>query len=354
MKQLNITIMKKNLYQFTTIFLLCLFSSTVFGQQNILYVGKTDDPVDTKMMEFLYEEGYSPIFVSEDDFKNSPYDEAAGYDGYDAIFISEVVGSGSVVNFKNAGFPIPCVSTEGYCVRVDRWDFITNNDEQFKQASSADLNSDILTLVIEDADNWITSNYDTPYDLVWSTAEDPTALGVTGCKLNENVPDAVELGVFLQDIMADFPSFWAIPEGSTLISDNSVTLPNIVVLGVIGPGLGDYATDDYNMLVVNSLKWVTGDYEIPEDIISAMKYDLNVWPNPTNGIVNVSFDLPLSGNVRINVYNVTGSLVKTLVSDYLTAGNNTLQVDLSGMADAQYFYEIHIENEILRGKICKN
>lgn len=345
--------MKTNLYKFTLIFLVFIISSATYAQYNIMYVGVTDDPVDTKMMEALFSEGYTTTFVSEDDFKNPPYDEASGYDGYDAIFISEVVGSGSVVNFKNAGFPIPCVSTEGYCVRVDRWDFLTDNDAQFLQASSTDLTADVLTLVLDETDNWISSNYDTPYDLVWSTVEDPTTCGVTGFKLDENVPDAVELGVFLQDVMQDFPSMWAIPEGATLISDNSVVLPNIVIIGVIGPGLGDYATPEYNELIVNSLKWVTGDYEVIESIDNVQQYDLDVWPNPTNGIATVSLTLPVSGNVSINVYNITGKLMQSFDADYLTGGENTLRLDLSGLAASQYIYEIITDGEILRGKICK-
>lgn len=352
--KLNQTIMKTNLYKITFLFLVFIISSTTYAQYNLLYVGVTDDPVDTKMTEFLFSEGYTTTFVSEDEFKNSPYDDAAGYDGYDAIFISEVVGSSSVVNFKNAGFPIPCVSTEGYCVRVDRWDLITDNDAQFKQLSSDDgITDDVLTLVIEDVDHWISSNYDTPYDLVWSTAAIDN-LGVTGCKLSENVPDAVQLGVFLQDVMQEFPSMWAIPEGATLISDDAVVLPNMVIIGVIGPGLGDYATQEYNELIVNSLKWVTGDYVIPESITDLEQYNLNVWPNPTNGIFTVSLTLPVSRDIRINIYDITGALVETIDNNYFTAGLNTIQIDLSDKAAAQYIYEIVAGNDILRGKICKN
>jgi hypothetical protein len=355
--------MKTKFYKITFILLVIMMGNTAFAQYNLLYVGKGDagvtepsDPVDVKLTEFLFSQGYTTNFVGENDYKAAPYDDAATYEAYDAIFISEVVGSGSVVNYKTAGFPIPCVSTEGYCVRTDKWALITDNDAQFLQLSSADVTADVLTLVIEDVDHWIASNYDTPYDLVWSSVDvtENNQIGVTGYKLDENVDGAVELGSFLIEGMAGFPSLWAIPEGSTLISDGDVTLPNIVIIGVIGPGLGDYATQEFNELVVNSLKWVTGDYEVPESIINASYNNLNVWPNPTNSIVNVSFDLAVSGNVRINIYNITGSLVETITSDYLTAGNNSLQIDLTNMADGQYFYEILTSDEILKGKIYKN
>jgi hypothetical protein len=353
MKHLKNTIMKANLYKITLVLLVFILGNTAFAQNNLLYVGVTDDPVDNSLTEYLGQVGYAVTFVSQDDFKVAPYDDAAAYEAYDAIYISEVVGSGSVVNFKTAGFPIPCVSSEGYCVRAERWDFLTDNDAQFLQLSSADVTEEVKTLVINDVDHWIASNYDTPYDLIWTNAEIDN-LGVTGCKLDENVDGAVELGSFLVEAMAEFPSFWAIPEGSTLISDGSVELPNIVVIGVIGPGLGEFATSEYNELIVNSLKWVTGDYEVPESIINVQEYDLNVWPNPTNGIVNISFTLPVSGSVQINVYDITGSLVKTTSSDFLMAGSNIINLDFSRMAAAQYIYEVITEKDILRGKICKN
>ena len=345
----------KRLYKITFVFLAIFFvSGTLFAQKNLLFVGKTDEVSDTRLMEFLDLQGYSITFVTEDDFKAAtPYNEAFAYDGFDAIFISEIIGSSSANNFKTAGFPIPCVSAEGYCVRKDRWDLITDNDTQFKQASSTELNADVLTLIINDVDHWIANIYGPQYTLVWSTAEDPTGLGVTGCKLNENVVDAVPIATYQLDVMAEFPSVWAIPEGATLISDNTVTLPNMVIIGTIAPGLGDYATQEFNELVVNSLMWVTRDYEA-EKVNDLQQEALRVWPNPTNGVAHISFDLAVAGNVAINIYDITGKLMDVVDTGMLPAGENTIQLDLSDRAGAVYLYEIRTGSEIIRGQVCKN
>ncbi len=185
----------KTFYKITLILTAFIFCNAAFAQNKLLYVGITDDPVDTKLIEYLDPQGYTVTFVTEADFKVAPYDVAATYDAYDAIFISEVVGSGSVVNFKTAGFPIPCVTTEGWAVRSDRWGFITDNDNHFKQLSSTDVTSDVTTMIMYDADNWISSNYATNYNLVWSTVDIAVdnQIGVTGSKLNENIPDAIPL-----------------------------------------------------------------------------------------------------------------------------------------------------------------
>ncbi len=152
--------------------------------------------------------------------------------------------------------------------------------------------------------------------------------------------------------MAEFPTMWAIPEGSTLISDASAVLPRMVIIGAISSGLGDFATNEFNALVVNSLKWVTKDYV--SGVNDLESYNLNVWPNPTSGMVNISLTSPVSGNVRVNIYDISGRLMETLNSDYLSAGSTTLNIDLSNYAAANYIYEIVTEDDILRGKICKN
>ncbi len=348
--------MKNNLYKITLLILAFIMSNAAVAQENILYVGITDDPVDTELMEYLYAEGYSTTFVTEDDFKVAPYDTNITYEPYDAIFISEVVGSGSTVNFKNAGFPIPCVTTEGYAVRSDKWALITDNDNQFKQLSSADVTSDVCTMMMYDTENWISSNYEEDYFLVWSTVDVSVnnQIGVTGFKLNENIPDAIPLAINLQDVMSEFPTMWAVPEGSTLISDGTVELPNIVFIGAISTGLGEFATDEFYDLIVNSLKWVTGDYEVINGVNKVESHNLNVWPNPTAGMVNISLTSAVSGNVRVNIYDISGRLMETFNSDNLSAGSNTINIDLSNHAAANYLYEIITEDDILRGKICKN
>ena len=103
--------------------------------------------------------------------------------------------------------------------------------------------------------------------------------------------------------------------------------------------------------LVICIQWATGDFAA--SVNDMQSNNLNVYPNPTNGIVNVSHTSPVAGNVTINIYNITGQLMKIINSDDLSAGNNTIHFDISGLAEAQYIYEIITKNDILRGKICK-
>jgi hypothetical protein len=344
--------MKHQLYK-TVFSLLVLFISTaVFAQFEILFVGKSDNLIDAALSEYFGLEGYNVTFVEEADFKveGGVYASAAGYEGFDVLFVSESIGSSSANNYKNAGFPIPSVVTEGYVVKTSRWGILADESETyFLQASSATLTADVLTMLLINDDHWITQDYGLDYNLVWADASDPTKLGVTAFNLNDDIEGAIPLGQFLFD-MGGLPSIWAIPKGSILHS--TTELPNMVIIGVIQTDVGQVFTGDFQQFLVKCVRWATDDYEA-QGARLPRETNVVVGPNPTTGIVHVSLNLPEAGNVRINIYDIAGKLMKSKNSDHLSAGTTTIQLDLSGMSQAQYIYEIITRNDILKGKIMK-
>jgi hypothetical protein len=76
------------------------------------------------------------------------------------------------------------------------------------------------------------------------------------------------------------------------------------------------------------------------------KYDLfQNAPNPFNPSTSISFDLPKATQVRMEVLNVLGQKVKTLVNDFREAGTQTVIWDGtnnsgSSVASGMYFYRI--------------
>ncbi len=51
------------------------------------------------------------------------------------------------------------------------------------------------------------------------------------------------------------------------------------------------------------------------------------YPNPLNPETNIQFTLPDNGMVNLSIYSITGQKVRTLFSDYTTAGNHYLKWD---------------------------
>lgn len=64
------------------------------------------------------------------------------------------------------------------------------------------------------------------------------------------------------------------------------------------------------------------------------------YPNPFNPSTNISFELPENTNVELNIYDVTGSLVKNIVNSQHEAGYYTYQFNSSGYSSGIYFYTL--------------
>lgn len=346
--------MKKNLYTIAFSLLVLNMSNPVMAQTEMLYVGKADNTLDIALTDYFALEGYNVTFVVEDEFKaeGGLYSTADGYDGMDVLFVSESIGSSSANNYMNAGFPIPCIATEGYVVRSNRWGILADDSETyFNQASSANLTEDVLTMVITDTEHWITQEFEAEHQLVWADAADPTELGVTAFNLNEDIDGAIPLAEFLFD-MGGLPSVWAIPEGSLL--HETTELPNMVFIGIIQTDVeeGHTFTGEFLDFLVRCVRWVTDDYE-PVGIHKLPQEAIVAGPNPTTGLVYVSFSIPEAGNVRANIYDMAGKLMESSIQDYFVAGHNTMQLDFSDLPGGPYVYEIITRNDVFQGWVIK-
>ena len=73
------------------------------------------------------------------------------------------------------------------------------------------------------------------------------------------------------------------------------------------------------------------------------------YPNPFNPSTTIPFNITQAGNVALNVYDMSGSLVKTLTSDYKEAGSykviwNGLNNDGQQVASGQYILKMSAPN----------
>lgn len=64
------------------------------------------------------------------------------------------------------------------------------------------------------------------------------------------------------------------------------------------------------------------------------------FPNPFNPSTKINYDLPFDGKISINVFDVSGKEVATLVNDVMTAGYHTLSFNASNLSSGVYFYKI--------------
>lgn len=68
------------------------------------------------------------------------------------------------------------------------------------------------------------------------------------------------------------------------------------------------------------------------------------YPNPFNPATVISYQLPVSGNVTLKVYDVLGNEIATLVNEEKSAGVYDVDFDGSGLSSGIYFYKLHAGN----------
>ena len=67
---------------------------------------------------------------------------------------------------------------------------------------------------------------------------------------------------------------------------------------------------------------------------------ISVSPNPVRNSASISYSLPKSGNISLEIYNIKGQLVETLVTEHQEAGKHSVVWDVKNNRSGIYFYRI--------------
>jgi len=118
-----------------------------------------------------------------------------------------------------------------------------------------------------------------------------------------------------------------------------VNLRRIIAAGMVNPPVSILYKNG------NGPDWSFGQ-NLPEEYALEQNF-----PNPFNPSTTISFALPEVGKVSLNIYNVQGQLVRTLVSGSYEAGIYNLQWDATNdygvkVSSGIYFYRIQAENYV--------
>jgi hypothetical protein len=70
------------------------------------------------------------------------------------------------------------------------------------------------------------------------------------------------------------------------------------------------------------------------------------YPNPFNPNTVIGYQLPVSSNVTLKIYDLLGNEVTTLVDEYKSSGSYKIEWDASEFPSGVYFYQLRAENYI--------
>lgn len=69
------------------------------------------------------------------------------------------------------------------------------------------------------------------------------------------------------------------------------------------------------------------------------------YPNPSNPVSRIDYQIPFSGSVNLAVYDVTGRFVMELVNGFQTADYHSVTFNGNNLASGIYFYRISVSSE---------
>lgn len=116
-------------------------------------------------------------------------------------------------------------------------------------------------------------------------------------------------------------------------------------------------SDDTFIFMLDSFRVRSvGGLSAEEPVSEPLKFTAGNYPNPFNPETNIYFDIKEEGFVSLEIYNIRGQLVNTLVDDFLQSGRHIIGWDgkdstNSEVASGVYYYKITSETDTYHGKM---
>ncbi len=108
------------------------------------------------------------------------------------------------------------------------------------------------------------------------------------------------------------------------------------------PGFVGTSVTNVNTAYINLITDIDDDNDggaIPESYSLGQNY-----PNPFNPSTTIPFEMNITGNTKITIYNILGQEVAIALNSFLPAGKHTIQFDANSMSSGIYFYKLEVND----------
>ena len=116
-----------------------------------------------------------------------------------------------------------------------------------------------------------------------------------------------------------------------------------------------YAMSAIREITFSGMATSIREQELVEKVLSSFTLHQN-YPNPFNPTTTIQYDIPLSGEVTIAIYDIQGRLVRSLASFNQQAGTHSVVWDARNdggvnVSSGNYFCRVHFNHSFLVQKL---
>jgi len=150
--------------------------------------------------------------------------------------------------------------------------------------------------------------------------------------------------------------FKTLPDDQTLttsvVGEGTVTPvgANMYWLGEIVEVTATPTDDNIEIIMDSDMTLIANFSSIVSGIKSNSGIDLNVYPNPTLGTVQVTISDDVVGTSTLEIYDITGKAISSIIVDN---GQKNIEFDLSSVSAGVYFGVLKTANKTQSFKIIK-
>ncbi|CAN5562413.1 hypothetical protein BH10BAC5_BH10BAC5_19650 [soil metagenome] len=90
---------------------------------------------------------------------------------------------------------------------------------------------------------------------------------------------------------------------------------------------------------VNYLPAITSVFSLSSNVPDKFILSQN-YPNPFNPVTKINFVLPVSGLVKLNIFDISGKEVISLINNQMSPGTYSVTVNTAGLASGVYLYKL--------------
>jgi len=139
---------------------------------------------------------------------------------------------------------------------------------------------------------------------------------------------------------SDGNTIWTINYGDSIPDDFAYSIAQVSDGGYIVVGVSNYDNNGSDCVLMKIESDHTkireiGDPKLPEKYLLTQNY-----PNPFNTSTTFEYGLFEMGHVKINIYDLLGRTIETLIDDEMQAGHHQIIWDASNNSSGIYFYRM--------------